>query len=498
MQPVAAKLFYFPNGRRKTFAKLFYWMVRAEPQAFQPGLRPGRPERGFPELLHWTKRVSVRRSVIFALLPAFLAACLTVPAQEAPSAAAAAPASAQQQPVSSEVAAAEAAIAASDWKTAETRLDAWLATNPVDARALFDAGYVADAQSRLDEAAGLYRRAIAANPNSLEAHLSLGLLLARQDKPDEARTELATATTLDPGAAGPALKARAWRALAQIDKPEPGGETDPAAATNDLIEALKISPETEDDTLLAATLAEEAGQFDAAEGAYRRVLAEDPKSEPATTGLAHLLLARKQYPEAETMLRAALAQFPGDPALTAQLATALAAQDKAEALPLLQKLHADHPADAAISRMLAAVLADAGDYEGSDKLYTELLVASPQDPSLLVAHGQNLVRLLRYVDAYAAFDAATKIDGNNIDGWSGLAFAASRMERPNTTIHALTMRSRFAPENASTYFLWATSYDKLRENDQAVAYYEKFLDAAAGKYPNEEWQARQRIEALKK
>jgi tetratricopeptide (TPR) repeat protein len=399
---------------------------------------------------------------------------------------------------SEQVTAAEAAIAKSDWKTAEDTLDGWLATHPNDGRALFDAGYVADAQGRLDDAAALYRRAIVADPNSFEAHLSLGLLLARQGKPGEARPELETATTLDPGEAGPALKARAWRALAQIDRPKPGGDSDPSAASNDLIEALKISPETEDDTLLAANLAESAGQYDAAENAYRRVLAKNPKSEPATTGLAHLLIARKQYPEAETMLRAALGQFPDDPALTAQLATVLAAQDKAEALPLLQKLHQAHPDNQAITRMLASVTADAGDYANSDKLYADLLTANPQDAELLVAHGQNLVRQLRYVEAYNAFDQATKINPASVDGWSGLAFAASRTERPNATLHALAMRSRYVPENASTYFLWAISYDKLQQKQQAITYYQHFLDAAAGKFPNEEWQAHQRLEILKK
>jgi tetratricopeptide (TPR) repeat protein len=443
----------------------------------------------------------LRAGLSFLLLTVFLGTG-TGFAQESSSTAGAIPPDPQPaaeapQPISAQVTAAEAAIASSDWKSAEAKLDPWVTTHPDDARALFDLGYVADAQGRLDDAAGFYRRAIAADPNSFEAHLSLGLLLARQGKPDEARPELAAATTLDPGTAGPALKARAWRALAQIDRPKPG-DTDPTAASNDLIEALKISPETEDDTLLAASLAEDAGQYDAAEGAYRRVLAEDPKSQPATTGLAHLLLARKQYPEAETMLRAALAQFPDDPVLTAQLVTTLAAQDKAEALPLLQKLHEAHPGDPAVTRMLASVLADAGDYAGSDKLYVELLAANPRETELLVAHGQNLVRQLRYVDAYAAFDEATKVDPASIDGWSGLAFAASRMERPGTTLHALTMRSQFAPENASTYFLWAISYDKLQEKQQAIAYYQHFLDAAAGKFPNEEWQAKQRLEILKK
>jgi tetratricopeptide (TPR) repeat protein len=445
----------------------------------------------------------VLRTAFFALLLASLALPHPVSGQESSSTSGPVPpgmepAQAASQPVSDQVTAAEAAIAGSDWKTAEARLDPWVAAHPDDARALFDLGYVADAQNRLDDAASLYRRAIAADPKSLEAHLSLGLLLARQGKPDEARPELTAATTLDPGAAGPALKARAWRALAQIDRPQPGGDNDPTAASNDLIQALRISPETEDDTLLAASLAEDAGQYDAAEGAYRRVLAEDPKSRPATTGLAHLLLARKQYADAETMLRTALAQFPDDPVLTAQLATALAAQDKAEALPLLQKLHDAHPDDPAVTRMLASVLADAGDYAGSDKLYVTLLAASPRDTDLLIAHGQNLVHQLRYVDAYAAFDEATKIAPASIDGWSGLAFAASRLERPSVTIHALTMRSQFAPENASTYFLWAISYDKLQQKPQAIAYYQHFLDAAGGKFPNEEWQAHQRLAILKK
>ena len=232
----------------------------------------------------------------------------------------------EPQPISAEVLAGEAAIATSDWKTAEAKLAPWLATHPTDPRALFDAGYVADAQNRLDDAAGLYRRAVTANPKSFEAHLSLGLLLARQGKPDDARPELVAATKLDPGEAGSSLKARAWRALAQIDRPELGTDSDTTLATNDLLEALKYSPETPADTLLAASLAEQAGQYDDAETAYRRVLEKDPKSQPANSGLAHVLIRKKQYPEAETLLRDALEKLPDDPALTAQLATVLAAQ----------------------------------------------------------------------------------------------------------------------------------------------------------------------------
>ncbi len=433
--------------------------------------------------------------LLFASVSGFAQESSSNPPAQAP---AAVPAAAAPQPVSADVADAEAAIAKSDWRAAETKLDLWLTANPADARALFDAGYVADAQNRLDDAANLYRRAVEANPQSFEAHLSLGLLLARQNKLDEARPELETATALDPGDGGPALRARAWRALAEIDRPGPDKPGDTTEASNDLLEALKLSPETPADTLLAAELAAQAGQLDAAETAYRRVLAKDPKSTPANAGLAHLLIARRQFPEAETFLRAALEQTPDDPALTAQLAAALAAQDKAEAIPLLQRLHDAHPSDPAITRMLAEVLAEAGDAEGSDHFYALLLKTTPDDPALLVAHGQNLIRQLKNAEAFAAFDKATQLDPGNADGWSGLAFAASKTDQPSITLHALTMRSKFLPEVPSTYFLWATTYDTLHDKAAAAAYYHRFLEAAAGKFPDQEWQARQRLLLLEK
>ena len=397
------------------------------------------------------------------------------------------------QAVPEEVATAEGFIVKSDWKAAEAKLDLWLAAHPADARALFDAGYVADAQNRLEAAAGFYRRAVEANPQSFEAHVELGLLLARQNNLPDARTELEAATRLDPGDAGAGAKARAWRALAEIDRSD-----DPAKASEDLLEALKLSPETPNDTLLAAELAAQTGQLDAAEQTYRRVLAKDPKSAAANAGLAHILITRKQYPEAESLLRAALEQAPEDTALTTQLATVLAAEDKAEALPLFEKLHEAHPKDASITRMLAAVLDDAGDAAGSDKLYVSLLAASPDDPVLLVAHGQNLIRQMKYAEAYAAFNKATRLDESNADGWSGLAFAASNTNRPAVTLHALTMRSKFLPEIPSTYYLWASAYDTLHDKARAAAYYHHFLDSSAGKFPDQEREARQRLLVLER
>ncbi|HWA92967.1 MAG TPA: tetratricopeptide repeat protein [Terracidiphilus sp.] len=404
--------------------------------------------------------------------------------------------SVEQQPMAKPIADAEEAIAKSDWATAEKALDTWLAAHPEDGRALFDAGYVADQQNRENDAAGLYGRSVAAAPNSFETRLMYGLLLARQGKLSDARTQLVAATTLDPGEAGPMLKARAWRALAQIDKPRPDGTGDASQASTDLLEALKLSPETEADTLLAAQLAESQGQFDTAEAAYRRLLKSNPKSAAGEEGLAHLLLKQKKYDEAESLLRAALTQSPDDPALTAQLATALAAQNKAEALPLMEKLHAQRPKDDDITRMLADLRAQSGDVAGADALDVQLLATNPGDNDLLVDHGQNLIRQQNFREAFAVFEKATEANPANGDAWSGLAFAASKVGQPSVTLHALTMRSKYLPEVPSTYFLWAISYDTLRDKAQAITYYHHFLDAAGGKMPDQEWQARQRLKLL--
>ena len=391
------------------------------------------------------------------------------------------------------VADAEAAIARSDWATAQTKLAPYLVSHPTDARALFDAGYASDADNKVAQAEGYYGRAVSVDPKSFEAQLALGLLLARQGKLDEARSHLAAATELDPGPAGPATKARAWRAMAQIDRPN-----DPSEASNDLLQALKLSPETPEDTLLAAELAEQTGDLDAAEKAYRRVLAEDAKNTDAAAGLGHILLMHKQYAEAETVLRAALAQKPDDPVLTAQLAASLVGQDNSDALPLLQKLHQAHPQDVSITRLLAQVLSEAGKSAESDQLYTQLIATIPGDAGLYDAHGENLIRQQKYQDAFAAFSHATEIDSTDADAWSGMAFAASKIGQPSIALHALTMRSKYLPENASTYFLWATSYDTLHDRSEAITYYHHFLQASAGKFPDQEWQARQRLLLLEK
>ncbi len=102
---------------------------------------------------------------------------------------------------------AENAIDAKNYSLAASRLDVYLSVHANDARALFDRGYIEDAQGHADAAEGWYRKAIAVDPKQFESHLALGLILAAKGDP-AAKQQLQTATQLEPNPPNPQPKPR--------------------------------------------------------------------------------------------------------------------------------------------------------------------------------------------------------------------------------------------------------------------------------------------------
>ncbi len=394
--------------------------------------------------------------------------------------------------VNEAVTSAESAIEARNFDQARTLLAPYLTAHPGDARALFDLGYLEDAQDHEQAAVDAYQKAIAADPKQFESRLALGLVLARQGHADEARLQFEAATTLNPTPPNPAAKAQAFRALARLIR-----TTDPGAARKALLQALQLGPESPDDALLTAEIAEASGDAETAEAAYRRVLTKQPDSSAAAAGLVHLLLQQKKYPEAEPLLRAALLRDPDDPALNSQMATLLTAEGKKdEAAGVLEKLHALQPGDATIAGMLAESYTQAGEPDKAEALYAEMSKANPEDADLLTLYGESLIRNRQYAEALPILQRATRLKPDDADAWSSLAFAASQAHDYATALDALAMRSKFVSDTPATYFLRATAYDNLHQKKQAVEAYKQFLAAAHGTFPDQEWQAKHRLLAL--
>jgi predicted Zn-dependent protease len=236
-----------------------------------------------------------------------------------------------------------------------------------------------------------------------------------------------------------------------------------------------------------------------AEQAYRRMLEEEPGSPEATAGLVHLLIGEKRYSDAQPLVVAALKNDANNPGLNAQLATILHAEGKQDqALAVLTKLHGLEPGSRPVTAMLADADFQAGKLDEADGLYQQLLTATPNDAGLLDAHGQILIREQHYPEALVVFRKAVAAKPDDVDGWSGIAFADSKVARYQDELTALSMRSKFTAENPSSLFLWATAYDNLHQTKAAADYYHRFLAAAQGQFPDQEWQAKHRLIALEK
>ncbi|HTD97602.1 MAG TPA: tetratricopeptide repeat protein, partial [Edaphobacter sp.] len=296
----------------------------------------------------------------------------------------------------------------------------------------------------------------------------------------------------------PIVKARAYRALARIDQ-----HTRPADASDELLAALKISPETSDDILLAGELAEASDDLPSAEASYRRVLAVDPQNTAATAALTHILIRQNKLDQAETQLTAALEKSPDDPILNAQLAGLYEAQNKtAQAIPIVEKLHAAHPQDANLTRLLARLYSRDNQFDKADPLYATLISTSPQDPTLLDDRADALIHLHRFAEAEALLKRAvaqpdafpSKEDLGSAA--SHLAYASSVNNDPTTTLQAIEIRDKVLPQSPSSLFLSATAHDKLHQVKQAKDLYKQFLSVANGKFPDEEWEARHRLITL--
>lgn len=395
---------------------------------------------------------------------------------------------------------AETAISQQQYDHAVALLGKAEALEPEDslenARLDYDRGYIEQAQHQNATAEANYRKAIEVDAKQFESHAALGHLLASQQKWPEARHELETAVALQP-ASGDAhqMVASAARTLARVD----AEMHDAAAASDALLLALQLTPEQTDDTLFAAQLAEDAGNYDGAGKEYKKILSKDPGSIAATEGLARALIHQGRFQDAEAVLQPALKQEANDPTLLALSVTALAGQDNtSEAESQLESLHQQNPDQPAVTRMLADLYSSAGHPDKAAPLYQQLLANDGNNPDLLTATAENLTHQQQWAQAVEMFQKSLQIQPTQEDAWSGLAFAAWRDGQYPLVLTALDHRSQTLSDSAATLFLRATALDHLHQTRKAIQYYQKFLAVAHDQYPDEEQKTRQRLKALEK
>jgi tetratricopeptide (TPR) repeat protein len=386
-----------------------------------------------------------------------------------------------------EIAQAEDAIQKNDYTSAEALLKKAIDKDPKNYQAWFDLGFVLNRLGRVEESIHAYRQSVAAKPEVFETNLNLGLMLVRFNSP-EAERYLRAATGLKPTDHVEEGQARAWLALAHLEennKPE-----DALAAYR---KASELTPKDPEPHLSAGLLNERQKEFSAAEAEYKQVLTIDSHSTEAAIGLTNIYMKSGRLAEAEPLLRRLAAERPDDAGIHLQLGRVLAAQDKKDAIAEIQTALKLAPADSDAQRDLAELLVQSKKLPDAEKIYRDLITVHPSDAELHGQLGEVLLNERKFPEAQQEFMTTIKLKPDFGAAYGSLAVAANENQNYALTIKALDVRDKLQPEVPMSYFLRATALDHLRDYKQAAQYYQRFLSAASGKYPNEEWKARHRL-----
>lgn len=369
-----------------------------------------------------------------------------------------------------------------------------------------------------EQAAELFRKAVAADDKDYAAHFHLGLAESLLQHDPEAITEFERTLALKPGLYQAELN---LGMLLFRDKRE-------ADAVPHLQNAVSQKPgEFRPNYYLGESLLK-TGKPDEAQPYFEAALKINEKSAPAELGLARSLLARNQLPESEPHFRKAAEldpdfrdallelaaaeeksgrpkeaiaiyqQFPANAGAQERLGELLI-EDKqfAEAIPRLEKAVAESPT---VANRLALATAYRMNKQ-PDKQDEQLQKAVATDSAnyeLRMILGRALRDERKLAPASAEFYAAAKLKPESVEAWNELASALIVNENYEQGLAALDRVRQLGKETPGNRYFRAITLDKLHQLPQALASYKEFLATSEGKFPDQEFAARQRIRIIEK
>jgi tetratricopeptide (TPR) repeat protein len=371
-----------------------------------------------------------------------------------------------------------------DYQQAQLIFSKLAAADPKDYAALFNLA-LAETGLRQDQAAAEhYNQVLALKPHLYEAELNLGILCLRDHRPADALPLLHDAAQQKP------QQARAQRYLG-----------DCLLATNDL-----------------------PGAADA----YQAALRDDPKMAAAELGLGQALLQQGKLDEATPHYKQAVALEPALQSYELELAAALSKANRADdAVPLLKDfpndpgareelgrlyLATNRPADA-VPEFQAAVemsptpanrLALATAYLKNNQpdlaapILEQALATNPNDYDLHMAIGRIHRDKHDYPAAASQFTAAANLKPDSVEAWNEAVNAFVIANMFPQALAALDKIHSLNADKPGDYYYRAIVLDKLHQIKPALASYRQFLATSQGKFPDQEFIARQRSKILER
>jgi tetratricopeptide (TPR) repeat protein len=388
---------------------------------------------------------------------------------------------------------AEGLLQKQQYAEAEQKLTALLSEQAENPQAWFDLGFAQSHLNKTGEAVASYRKAAGLSPKWFEANLNLGVALAKSNDYAAATPVLQHAVTLKPTAGGNKAISKAWQSLAQVLE-----KTDAKAAAAAYDKAVELDPSQTELTLDAGRVLQSANDLPGAEEHFKK--SADSGDAQGMVMLINLLSQQKRYTEAEGWLTKYVAKNPQDSKARLQLGKFLASQGKSqEAIAVLQnqdQSNGQPSGNPEIDRELAELYLQTKQYAQAEPLFRGLSQTTTTDPDLHFGLGVAVLHQLKYAEAEREFIQTVKLKPDYGEAYGYLADAARENKHYELAIRALDARAKFLPEDARSYFIRATSFDNLHMFKPAAENYKKFLAIAAGKFPDQEFQARHRLKAI--
>jgi tetratricopeptide (TPR) repeat protein len=370
--------------------------------------------------------------------------------------------------------------------------------------------------AKYEQAAELFTKAIAADPKDYAAHFHLALSYTMLKRDADGIAEYKKVLELKPGLYEAELN---LGILLIRDKQA-------ADAASYLQQAVDQKPKEFRSRLYWAQALQDSGDAAKAEQQYHAALDLDGKSAAAELGLAHALVTQDKLADAAPHFRAAAQldanyrdallelaglyeknhqtteaaaiykEFPENASVQEHVGQLLLeGQHSADAIAPLEAAMQKDPTPANRLALATAYLFEK-QFDKALPLLEQSVAAEPGNFALHMMYGRGLRDSKKYDPAAQQFFQATKLKPDSREAWNELAGMLYMLEKFPESLSALDRAHQLGDDTPANYYFHAITYDKLRALQPALDNYMEFLARSKGKYPDEEWKARQRAKLL--
>jgi tetratricopeptide (TPR) repeat protein len=371
-----------------------------------------------------------------------------------------------------------------DYAQAQQVFSKLAADDPKDYTALFNLALAESGLKRDTDAIGHYKQVLALKPDLYEAELNLGILELRSHDDAAAIAQLQDAAKQKPAAARP----QRYLGEALLN----GGDYPAAQAAFET--AAKLDPKMAVAELgLGQTLLRQ-NKLDQALPHYKQAAALDSSYK------SFLLEIATAYSKSNRQVEAAdlLAQFPNDAGAREALGNLYLEMNRpSDAVNQFEAASKISPAPANQVALASAYLKN-NQPDLAQPILERALAGNPNDFDLRMVVARLHRDRREFPLAASLFLAAANLKPDSIKAWNEAASAMVMAEEYPQALAALDKVHALKAETPGDFYFRAMILDKLHQVKPALASYRHFLQVSDGKFPDQEFIARQRSRILEK